>query len=102
MTAKQNQKHVQRLRSTTAAMIITLCVGVLAASDVNSAAAADMEGEDAGTPAAAATKADQPRDPDDKQAKTNTNSNGKAKDEEIFRPSEEISEDFAVSFPVDI
>ena len=26
----------------------------------------------------------------------------KAKDKEIFRPSEEISEDFAVSFPVDI
>ena len=102
MTAKQNQKHVLRLRNTTAAMVIMLCVGVFAASDVNSAAAADTEGEDAGTPAAATTKADQPREPNDKQARTNKKTNGKAKDEEIFRPSEEISEDFAVSFPVDI
>ena len=41
----------------------------------------------------------------DKPAAANKKSNTKdsrGSDQEIFRPSEEISEDFAVSFPVDI
>ena len=38
----------------------------------------------------------------DTQAKTNKDDSAKDKNREIFRPSEEISEDFAVSFPVDI
>lgn len=41
--------------------------------------------------------------PDTEQAATSTDPNRKTKrDGDIFLPSEEISEDFAVSFPVDI
>ncbi|XOV81555.1 MAG: hypothetical protein ACFHXK_11785 [bacterium] len=37
-----------------------------------------------------------------KPADPHTQEKDKDRDAEIFRPSEEISEDFAVSFPVDI
>ncbi len=38
----------------------------------------------------------------EKPSKTAKGAGKSKKDNEIFRPSEEISEDFAVSFPVDI
>ena len=71
--------------------------------------AAEMEAEDA------QTRQQEPAPAEQNQAsKANTktkqdtaeNSNSKAsknkKDNSVFKPSEEISEDFAVSFPVDI
>ncbi len=44
-------------------------------------------------------KADTNKPPTERSAQQQKN---KDRDGEIFRPSEEISEDFAVSFPVDI
>jgi hypothetical protein len=75
---------------------------VFAVPNVSSAAAAETDSEDIGKPTTATSETNKPQDSNDKQAETNKDTNGKAKNREIFRPSEEISEDFAVSFPVDI
>ena len=45
---------------------------------------------------------DKPADTNDKQSSASKSNKGKDRGGDIFRPSEEISEDFAVSFPVDI
>ena len=75
------------------------------------AATGPVRGAEAGSETPAGTERGQndenhrQKQSDDKQAPPDNGRNGndaKARDQEIFRPSEEISEDFAVSFPVDI
>ncbi len=75
--------------------ILVMSAMVLLASSVIAA-----EGEPAPQPEADESKAST-EDAEATRAENKAQKN-KSKDKEIFIPSEEISEDFAVSFPVDI
>lgn len=89
-------KHLQRFAAAIA------CVGVLSsgvnAQDADSDPAAEAQDERRDS---SADKSDAKKDPGASQHGPRTRKKT-GRDDDVFRPSEEISEDFAVSFPVDI
>lgn len=66
------------------------------------AAQAEDADQDPSTESSTEASTTNQQSPQQAEKKPAANSAKSAKDTEIFRPSEEISEDFAVSFPVDI
>ena len=76
------------------AMILLLTAAVLSISNSPAASAAEATADQASTEESADKDAD--KDADEQP------SNKSANNSEVFIPTEEISEDFAVSFPVDI
>ena len=65
-------------------------------------AAAEQAPDASNSPREQSQQDDGKSDSSDKPTSTTNSNDRKNKDTEVFRPSEEISEDFAVSFPVDI
>ena len=100
MTAKP--KPMLQLQHRIAALAASVCLGLFAGPSTTYAAAPNTDTEDTSQRAAETAGENPSQNSNDTQAKTNKDDSAKDKNREIFRPSEEISEDFAVSFPVDI
>ena len=100
MTAKA--KPMRPLQHRITVLAAAVCLGLFAGPSATYAAAPNTDTEDTSQPAAETAGENPSQNSNDKPAKTNKDDSAKDKNREIFRPSEEISEDFAVSFPVDI
>lgn len=93
------------LKTATAQTTLALMLGLIAATPQGFAAeneSADPAQTANKTAAADPAKRDPKDDPANKKKLKDVKDKDKGKEKEIFRPTEEISEDFAVSFPVDI
>ena len=98
MTRTRQQPRRSTVRCLTVLLPAVLCLAVGGFTHLSHAADPGKEASDSSQSA----DSDKKSNTEDKQANAGRTNKGQDKDQDIFRPSEEISEDFAVSFPVDI
>lgn len=104
MEVRFKEMHVsnlEQLRRATPVRMLLATVLALALCSTAGPARAEAAATDDASPTAEQSTADKGSDDEQKKAGSKAGSEAGSKDEE-FIPTEEISEDFAVSFPVDI
>ena len=102
MTLTQKLIRPARRRSILFALFALCTAALLSITGVTHQVYAAEQAQGGADTSRGSSTRDNPQDKADNQDTTASSSKDKTKGEDIFRPSEEISEDFAVSFPVDI